>query len=719
MLPIQLLKNAVLQNKQGSEYKASTPIRRVIACAASAALMTLSACGGGGTPTVLGGAVPTPTPAPAPTPSPAPAPAPTPAPAPVASTCLDGLVANIVGVDDPFYVNSWHLENTGPTQVVSASTNNGVAGIDANVKAVHLGGKGCTGKGVIIAIVDSGLELAHEDLVGNVVSGGSFKFSDNTSDPTPTAAAAAAGQDHGTGVAGVAAATGWNGKGSRGMAPFASVVAYDLIGPAAKPSPGNDVAKNVAYLSFGAQGDADQTIEATAIFGARADKVSIFNFSAGGDSAAAASPGSASASHEASKLGTKKLRSGLGAVYFQSAGNAYTALNGQLPDGSQLAVSCGDVLLADTGGAGPLSGSVFSNLAGQTCGSPNQDPNDKPYFYQVAAIHNTGLASSYSSAGASNWITGFGGEFGTTQAALISTDNSGCTKGGNNTLLQNAFVNSFTIVGDAIKAIADLFGASLKDPQCNYTGQMNGTSAAAPSVSGIAALMLEVNPKLTWQDVGFILAKTARKVDTGIATSGRATTFTASGASSAIDLDKPWQTNSAGFNFQNRYGFGLIDAAAATSLARGFATPAGRRATDVIATGGASTSADFGGGRYTANSAIVAFAPGSNVTGQMQVELEVTNSSGAAANPGMIQIEMKNNTTGQVSILMPAFTSWYRGGKNFPLANNGKQTFRTQTNAFYGDKLSDGFTVTATYVKPAGQTGGTLSFTPVLTSFSL
>ena len=644
---------------------------------------------------------------------------PVPVPVPVAVTCLDGKVANAVGRDDPFYVNSWQLENTGPAQVVSASTNQGLAGIDANVKGVHLSGKGCTGKGVTIAIVDSGLELAHEDLMGNVVSGKSFNFFDNSSDPTPTQAVASTKLDHGTGVAGVAVATGWNGKGARGTAPFASVVGYNIIGPGIKPSAGKDTATNANFLTFGAQSDADPTIEATTIFGTRANGVGVFNFSAGADYAAAPLVGAVSSEQAAAKIGTQKLRAGLGAIYLQAAGNEYTSMTGGLPDGQKLFVNCNTVLTADLAGGGPLAGSTFSNLAGLTCGSANQEPSGKPYFYQVAAIHNTGLASSYSTSGAANWITGFGGEFGNTTAAIISTDDSGCSNGANNTSLQAAFVANFPVIADALKAIADLFGMSSIDPQCNYTGQMNGTSAATPSVAGVTALILEVNPALTWQDVGYILAKSARKVDTDIATGARATSFTASGTTTAITLDKPWQTNSAGFNFQNRYGFGLVDANAAALLARGFVTPTGRRAADVVATGSVSTSAEIGDGKYTANSAGVVFASGSDVTGQMQLEMEVTNTTGASVNPGMIQFEMRNNRTGQVSVVLPAFTAWYRGGKDFMLASNGKQKFKMHTNAFYGDKLSDGYSVTLTYVKPSGQAGGALSFQPVVTSFSL
>ena len=110
---------------------------------------------------------------------------------------------------DPLSPYAWHLENTGPTQTVPALDNSGaVAGMDANVSSVHANGLGITGKGVTIAIVDSGLEIAHEDLVDNVLAGKSFNFSNGSSDPSPVANQIKL--DHGTGVAGVAAARGWN-----------------------------------------------------------------------------------------------------------------------------------------------------------------------------------------------------------------------------------------------------------------------------------------------------------------------------------------------------------------------------------------------------------------------------------------------------------------------------------------------------------------------------
>ena len=46
-----------------------------------------------------------------------------------------------------------------------------------------------------------------------------------------------------------------------------------------------------------------------------------------------------------------------------------------------------------------------------------------------------------------------------------------------------------------------------------YTYNFNGTSSAAPIVSGVAALVREANPSLTWRDVKLVLADSARKND--------------------------------------------------------------------------------------------------------------------------------------------------------------------------------------------------------------
>lgn len=103
------------------------------------------------------------------------------------------------------------------------------------------------------------------------------------------------------------------------------------------------------------------------------------------------------------------------------------------------------------------------------------------------------------------------------------------------------------------------------DKSCNYTATFSQTSSAAPTVSGAAALLLQVNPSLTWRDVKYVLATTARTPKPG---------FLDQPASSYNGqvLDPGWVTNAAGHPFSNWYGFGLIDTTSAVNAARNFKT---------------------------------------------------------------------------------------------------------------------------------------------------
>lgn len=49
----------------------------------------------------------------------------------------------------------------------------------------------------------------------------------------------------------------------------------------------------------------------------------------------------------------------------------------------------------------------------------------------------------------------------------------------------------------------------------DYAGFAGGTSASAPMVSGLVALMLQANPALSWRDVRWLLARTARAASLG------------------------------------------------------------------------------------------------------------------------------------------------------------------------------------------------------------
>jgi hypothetical protein len=100
---------------------------------------------------------------------------------------------------DPLHGDQWHLKNTGQ---LGATT-----GEDLNVEPAWSAcgtGNACRGEGVRIAVVDDGLEIAHEDLAANVATGLSYNYVTSNTDPTNDPADAES--NHGTAVAGIVAA---------------------------------------------------------------------------------------------------------------------------------------------------------------------------------------------------------------------------------------------------------------------------------------------------------------------------------------------------------------------------------------------------------------------------------------------------------------------------------------------------------------------------------
>jgi len=87
-----------------------------------------------------------------------------------------------------------------------------------------------------------------------------------------------------------------------------------------------------------------------------------------------------------------------------------------------------------------------------------------------------------------------------------------------------------------------LMDKATRKAKCNEL--FGGTSAAAPIVAGVVALMLSVNPTLHWLQVQDILVKTSRPIDT---------------------THRSWITNGAGKRYSPVYGFGAVDADAAVS----------------------------------------------------------------------------------------------------------------------------------------------------------
>lgn len=317
-----------------------------------------------------------------------------------------------------------------------------------------------------------------------------------------------------------------------------------------------------------------------------------------------------------------------------------------------------------------------------TCiGSSNFDgDNVLPYLIVVAALNAKGNGSSYSSIGSDLWISSFGGEFGDDSPAMITTDRAGCTLGYSKSTQTPAFEK----------------GASAENTSCSYTSVFNGTSSAAPTVTGAIALMLEANPNLSWRDVKYILASTATPVnfETGTITHPLGATLPG-----GMDWDQKWITNAAQFKFHNWFGFGRLNIDAAVTKAQEFNT-----APVSLGTYTETNWAHFNTGLTTSipdNSSLGATSI-LNVTSNLKVEAVQIKVSVTHADISELALEL-TSPSGTKSVLVPARNSLTG------IANFVNDVFLT--NAFYQETSSGNWTLKVIDAKAAN--AGTL------TAFSL
>ncbi|RKQ73502.1 S8 family serine peptidase [Oceanibaculum indicum] len=365
---------------------------------------------------------------------------------------------------DTYFPYQWHLINTGQ--------DGARVGVDLNVVPVW---QDYTGKGVIVGIYDSGVQVGHPDLSANFDPALQPTTVFGPHDPDPVDGRFVTQDGHGTAVAGLILAAN-NGFGVVGVAYDATFGAVNLI-------------LSDSYESDNEAGDAT---ELTALNYQMA-LYDVINHSYGPDTPFISNFtefenfANLASMDRAALLG----RDGLGTVHVVAGGNERT-------DGNM--TTYGDL----------------GNLR---------------YTINVAAGSAEGDILYYSNPGASLVVT-----------APVD---------------RNPGDDGFKSVTTDLLAGLGYSGsnnAEIDSP--DYSDQMNGTSAAAPMVTGVVALMLEANPLLGYRDVQEILALTAR----------------ANWQEGAYEL-YDWQTNGAtywnggGLEFSHDYGFGFVDALAAVRLA--------------------------------------------------------------------------------------------------------------------------------------------------------
>ncbi|MBB3833625.1 subtilisin family serine protease [Xanthomonas arboricola] len=510
--------------------------------------------------------------------------------------------------------------------------------MDLDVDILHA--LGIRGAGVKVAVIDDGLEIAHPDLVDNIVANGSRNFLTGSHDPTPLASEI--DSDHGTAVAGIIAERGWNGIGGRGIAPEAKLAAFNSI--AITDGSAQYVANRYAW------GD-----------GPEGRAMDVFNNSFGVSDAV----------YQFSDLDEQRSlerlmraqRGGKGGIYVKSAGNDFNTLMDVDAQG-KLIDRCSDQ----------------TRQLGVACSSANIDNiNSLTTMIVVGAVNANGVRASYSSPGSALWVSGLSGEYGFQRRfdphpetfkelygilnrqgpqpffapAIVTTDLSGCAAGNNRDrtrVPQNALDTSTSKI----------------DASCNYSARMNGTSASAPTVAGVAALMLSANPQLTLRDVKYILATTAVQVDPN-----QAKVFYKGSV-----IEPGWVTNAAGHRFSNWYGFGLVDAAAAVERAVHFTSlPAMQDTEWRVYEGNSST---IGGAGSPARLAI-------DIDQSFKVEAVQLYFSGTHKDPRNLRTVLVS-PSGTRSTLMTPFSTLDK-------SNEGVTVFLTSSNAFLDEPSAGRWTL--------------------------
>ena len=513
---------------------------------------------------------------------------------------------NISLKSDVLYEYQWHLDNTGQLNFASAT---GTASKDINVDNVI--SQGYSGKGIKVAVVDSGLEIAHEDLKDNIVANGSYNFVDDSTDPSTTSTEG----DHGTSVAGIIAASAWNDIGGRGVAPEVSLKGFNLL---------KDGTNANAISSLGGA--------------AYSNDVDVFNLSYGYETTVAFLINGGIKNQFID--GVTNLRAGKGANYIASAGNGFSSFG---------SANCTD-----------------ANTYGLSCNNPSMDPEHSlPYLTLVAALNADGTKASYSTAGSAVWISAPGGESGLDQnivgagygdysPGVMTTDQSSCTKGyvrSNLASYENVFENK---------------GNYSLNSSCNYTSTFKGTSAAAPVISGIVALLLEVNPALTWRDIKHILASSAIQIDASIQAI----------VVGGYIAEPGWITNAAGYKFHNWYGFGAVDTDAAVTLAKNYTLGSLGSFTTTNETSSGNLNAAIPDNSNDGVSNTI--ADNNNLT----VESVNINVCLSHASPSDLSISLTSPSDTR-SVLLPPFNGF----------SNTDSCFNLISNAFYGESSNGNWSI--------------------------
>ena len=467
---------------------------------------------------------------------------------------------------DPFYADQWHLDNAGQ----SGGTP------DADVDAAEawdrtdlpLGGS----PDVVIGIVDSGVDLDHEDLAANIYENpleaagdpgvdddgngytddvNGWDFYDNDNSPDPTAAGDPDPVAHGTCVAGVAAAVEGNGVGGVGVAFGCKVLAVKISADsgdfASSTALGNAIryAADMANVLNGSWGISDDaTVHSAIQYAVNTQGRPVF-FATGNGAAGGAPIGPCWVKETvAAAAGTRYFEWGYNSAFIAQGEDTLWIEDIVFPDGSEESfegafpppgwTTGGDAGWTPNGdskharGTGCYSGESGGIGASQTTWlrSPQYtfDAGDLTFYRWVdcgACLVGAGgyleiegdTTVSLTGACLTQFDVGYPARYEECIAVGASTDfdyRSGYSQ------YDETLTNVLDIVapsdgGNGFIITTDIAGAQGYDPG-DYLAMFGGTSSASPLAAGVAALVLSKNPTLSAAEVQAILEDTAEEI---------------------------------------------------------------------------------------------------------------------------------------------------------------------------------------------------------------
>lgn len=398
---------------------------------------------------------------------------------------------------------------------------------------------GVTGKGVTVAVIDTGADYTHPDLDQAFGSYKGWDFVDNDNDPqeTPKGDPRGATTDHGSHVSGTVAANGL----IKGVAPEATLLAYRVLGPGGRGSTENVVAgveravqdgADVMNLSLGNSLNAPDWATSIALDWAMAEGVVAVtsNGNSGPNNWTVGSPGT---SRQAISVGATQLPFNVyKSTLSTSQGVSYPSAKVQgFPSDDALKALSGKEYQFEYVGLAAASDFVGKNLTGKIA------LISRGTYAFVDKVENAKKAGAVGAIIFNNIAGEHADVPGLALPTIKTTLEDGqkllaeLAKGNNKVSFNIEFIKN---VGESMASFSSrgpVYGTwmikpDVSAPGVNITstipthnasnphgyGSKQGTSMASPHVAGAAALLLQANPHWNVDDVKAALMNTAENL---------------------------------------------------------------------------------------------------------------------------------------------------------------------------------------------------------------